>query len=260
MDLHGQHAVISGGLGDIGCGIARAFVEAGATVSLSDLHDPERAEAALDSLAQMGGKIDYRQIDVRDADAVAGWLDTQPQAADIIVPNAAIVRRSSLLELAPDQWRDELRVDLDGAFHVAQAAARRLVAERKQGRIVFIGSWAADHVHAALPAYSVAKAGLRMLMRCLALELAPHGILVNEVAPGWVDAGLSAQLMAQRPELRRANAEIVPTGALLSTADVARAVLACCDPAQQQLTGQSLVLDGALSLLNAASPTRGPKA
>jgi NAD(P)-dependent dehydrogenase (short-subunit alcohol dehydrogenase family) len=132
---------------------------------------------------------------------------------------------------------------------MAQAAALRLVEQKREGRIVFTGSWAAHAPHPHIPAYSVAKAGLRMLCKCMALDLAPHGILVNEVAPGYVNAGLSAAVWQQQPERRQQASARVPVQRLIEPEEVALQVAHLCEPANRHTTGSVLLMDGGLSLL-----------
>jgi glucose 1-dehydrogenase len=155
--------------------------------------------------------------------------------------------------MTPAQWASELAVDLGGPFLLAQDAARRLVAANKPGRIVMIGSWAASAPHPHVPAYSVAKAGLRMLTRCLAVELAPHQILVNEVAIGVVDAGVSRTTFAEQPELRARSEAQVPLGHLVEVDEIVAEVLALCDPRRRSMTGGTILLDGGISLRTALS-------
>ena len=128
----------------------------------------------------------------------------------------------------------------------------RLLEHKRPGRIVFIGSWAAHAAHNAIPAYCVAKAGLRMLCKCMALEFAPHGILVNEVAPGYVNAGLSAQGWAQNPDAREAARQRVPIQELIEPQEVALQVAHLCEPANRHMTGSVLLMDGGLSLATPA--------
>jgi NAD(P)-dependent dehydrogenase (short-subunit alcohol dehydrogenase family) len=167
---------------------------------------------------------------------------------DLIIPNAAIVTFGSVLSVTPEIWTRELQVNLTGAFYLAQAGARRLVAKACSGRIVFVGSWAAHAPHPSIPAYSAAKAGLRMTMKCMALELAEKRILVNEVAPGYVDAGLSGRCFERDPASRVKAREQVPIQVLISSEDVALQVAHLCQPAIRQMTGSVIVMDGGLSL------------
>ncbi len=241
-------AAISGGAGDIGRAIARLFAEAGCRIALADIAD-------LDELVPCGDAFYYEKVDVADPEAVEGWYDRVEahfgEAPRYIIPNAAIVTLKRYLEITAEEWKRELDINLNGAFYFAISGARRLIAAKNPtgGRIVFIGSWAAHAPHPPLPTYSVAKAGLRMLNQTLAIELAPHGILVNEVAPGFVDAGLSGRIFSTQPETRLRAIESVPIGKLLSADDVATQVFYLCSDAGSQTTGSTLLVDGGLSLL-----------
>lgn len=256
MNLSGQTALISGGIGDIGRAIARELAVQGADIALCDLCPASDAEPFLAELRALGRRARYSAVDVSDASAVQQWvrdIESTLGVPTLIIPNAAQVTQADVRQLTAEQWSRELRVNLDGAFHLAQAGALRLVEHRKPGRIVFIGSWAAHRVHAHIPAYCVAKAGLRMLCQCMAAEFAAHGILVNEVAPGIVDAGLSGRIMDGTPALRDSARQLTPVKELVQPADVARSVAFLCDPANRQMTGSVLLQDGGMSLL-APSP------
>ncbi|GIL14805.1 MAG: oxidoreductase [Chloroflexota bacterium] len=251
-NLEAQTAVISGGLGDIGRAIAFELAERGAAIALCDLAAPSDADRILTDLRERGVRACYGRVDVTDAAATATWVaavEKELGPPTLIVPNAAQVTRASCQSITPAQWERELNVNLNGAFYLAQAAAQRLVERKLPGRIVFIGSWAAHRAHPYIPAYSVAKAGLRMLCQCMAVELAPAGIRVNEVAPGIVDAGLSGQALKRDPNLRAALQAMVPLQRLVEPRDVAQAVAFLCSAESHQVTGTALVLDGGLSHL-----------
>ena len=250
--LHGHVALISGGLGDIGRAVAHELAGRGADISLGDVPPPASAEAPLAAIAGLGVRAAYRQVDVADAAAVQAWVDDVERSLgppSIVIANAAQVTQADFRSLTAEQWARELRVNLDGAFHLAHAAGLRMIARGTRGRIVFLGSWAADRPHRTIPAYCVAKAGMRMLSKCMALEFAAHGILVNEVAPGIVDAGLSGRIMREDPALREKLLGLTPAGSLVTAADVARGVALLCDPATTQAIGSTLLLDGGMSLL-----------
>lgn len=223
-------AIVTGASGDIGRATVRALGATGATVLGCDL----------------SGEAD--RIDVTDPDAVHGWIASLPQAPQAAVVNAAVVVPGSAAGMSPADWRKQIDVNLNGAFYVAQAAARRMLEEHVAGRIVFVGSWAAHVPDTAIPAYCAAKAGLRMLMRCMAKELAPNRILVNEVAPGYVDAGLSRRMFESTPGLRERCEARVPVGSLISAEEVAREVVRLCDPELAHVTGSVSLMDGGLSL------------
>ncbi|HLK58205.1 MAG TPA: SDR family oxidoreductase [Chthonomonadaceae bacterium] len=253
MTLNGQIALISGGLGDIGHAIAVELGRRGAHIALCDLHEPEKAWAVLEEIRQHGSRARYDRVDVADARAVRAWVQAvegEFGVPTLIIPNAAIVTLADVLTVTPEQWSRELRVNLDGAFHLAQAGAQHLVQHGKPGRIVFVGSWAAHAPHLTIPAYCAAKAGVRMLCKCLALQLAPHHILVNEVAPGYVDAGLSGKIFTEFPERRSAAVRQVPTHELITPQEVALQVAHLCEPTTRHVTGSVLLMDGGLSLLS----------
>ncbi len=249
--FQGRTALVSGGLGDIGRATVLELASRGASVAFCDLRPAAEADELLASVASLGVTARYRVTDVADAAAVEGWVadvERELGTPDLAVVNAAIVSVAPLSRLDASTWRRELSVNLDGAFHLARSAARLLRERGKPGRIVFVGSWAADHVHLQIPAYCVGKAGLRMLMKCMAAELAPHGILVNEIAPGFVDAGLAAQFHEADPGAREASRRLVPVGELIEAADVARQIANLCAPENRHMTGATVLMDGGLSL------------
>jgi len=240
-ELQPALAAISGGLGDIGLAIAGELQAAGAEVALADL------------APESGKGNHYGQLDVTDPAAVEKWFDAVTEkfgrAPNLIIPNAATATFKRHFEVSSDEWRREIDVNLNGAFHFANAGASRLLKAARPGRIVLIGSWAGHAPHRNLPAYSVSKAGLRMLTRTLALELAPHGILVNEVAPGYVHAGLSGRVFSEKPEIADAAARHVPVRHLISAVEVARQVVFLCTGDAAHYAGMTLLLDGGLSLI-----------
>jgi len=257
--LRGQVAVISGGLGDIGRAIAYELAGLGAHIALCDLVPEASAVSFLAELQALGVEARYGRVDVAEPSAVRAWIaevEERIGTPTLIVPNAAIVTVKPPLELSAEDWSRELRVNLDGSFHLAQICAQRMVQRKLPGRIVFMGSWVGYAPDTSTLAYCVSKAGLRMLMKVLALELAPHGILVNEVAPGYVDAGLSGRFFEKNPALRVAARQRVPVRELVMPADVARQVAQLCVPANKHVTGSVLLMDGGLSLV---TPTHAGK-
>lgn len=249
--LRGRVALISGALGDIGRAIALVLGRRGAAVALSDVRDAGDAAGLLRECEAEGIKARYRTVDVSRADEVEAWLADAEAAlgvASIAVPCAAIVTRKSVSELEAADWRREMEINVDGTFHVAQKAALRMRAKKVPGSIVFLGSWVAARPVPRIAAYCVGKAALRMLMQCMALEFAADGITVNEVAPGYVDAGLTGATLKSMPERRKELEEQTPLGRLITAEEVAFHVAHLCDARSGGITGTTLLLDAGVSL------------
>lgn len=245
LQCQGQVAVISGGLGDIGRATALALREAGATVAICDLASSARAQHVLPG-------FHYTRVNVTDPRAIKAWLrevEKKLGVPTLIICNAATVQLDTPMTVTVTNWRKTMAINTDGAYFLAQIAAQRMIEKKRPGKIVFVGSWAGHAPHRHVTAYSVAKAALRMAMECLAIELAPTGIRVNEIAPGKVDAGLSGKYYRENPRLRSKARKRVPIGQLLRSDDVAQGILYLCDPANRHMTGSVLLMDGGLSLV-----------
>lgn len=252
-------AAISGGLGDIGMAVAKKLAQAGADIAVGDVLIDSQKAAQLQSLVESCGlRFFCRSVDVSNPTDVDAWFcavaETFARTPSWIIPNAAVVTLKPYSKLSVEEWRREIAVNLDGAYFWATGGIQRLQRDGLPGRVVFLGSWAAHAPHRALPAYSVSKAGVRMLMKTLALEFASAGIFVNEVAPGYVDAGLSAEAFRVDPSRRQAAERGVPTGKMLTPDEVAEMVRFLCSPETAGITGTTLLQDGGLSLL------QGPQA
>lgn len=244
--------LISGGLGDIALAAALAFGREGARVALSDIRPEDIADARLEIVRKENISFLYHQVDIGDAAAVSDWIGAVDEAwgrVDATLINAATVTQKSIANITPEEWQMEIRVNLHGAFYLAQQAANYFSAHKIKGNIVFLGSWAAHAVHANIPAYSVSKAGIRMLCQCMALEFAAQDIRVNEIAPGYVNAGLSKEVWQQRPALAEEARLKVPLGRLIEAGEVADQILWLCREDNRHVTGSCLLMDGGLSLL-----------
>jgi glucose 1-dehydrogenase len=251
--LKNQVAIISGGLGDIGRAIALELSRLGANIALGDILENDRSTDLLRDIDELGSKARYDRVDVSDSAAVTRWIaavERELGVPTLIIPNAAIVAPAPVAELTTESWSRHMQVNLDGALYLARAGALGMIQGRKKGRIVFVGSWAAHAPHPAITAYSVSKAGLRMLCKCMALEFADKGILVNEVAPGYVNAGLAKFWYDKTPEERDVDRKLVPIRQLIEPEDVAFEVAHLCDPRNHHMTGSTLLMDGGLSLVS----------
>jgi len=245
-DVTGVGVAITGGAGDIGAAIGAELASGGARVCLIDAKAPDEAEAWVGRV-RAAGEATYVQADVRDGgalDAALAALDP----LDVAIAGAGIVRSAPFLEITEEQWRDQLEINLTGAFHLAQGAARLMVRRSTAGRIVLIGSWVGEVPWPEIAAYSASKAGLRMLARSAARELAQHRILVNVLAPGIVDAGMARQQRLTEPQYARRAAQAIPLGEMQTPEQVARAAAFLCGPGGDYMTGSTLLVDGGCSL------------
>jgi NAD(P)-dependent dehydrogenase (short-subunit alcohol dehydrogenase family) len=244
--------LISGGLGDIGRAMAEAFLTQQAIVCISDRFEPHVARERWPLLDDAGASLFYDQVDVADGRQVDAWVTRIRQelgAISICIANAACVTIKNFSSLSNEEWKNEMAVNLDGSFFLANACAKSFVETELAGSIVFMGSWAAHAVHQNLPAYSVSKAGLRMLCQAMALEYAAYGIRVNEIAPGYVNAGLSKVVWSSNTELQMKAKAVVPLGQIIEAEEVAKQVLWICSDNCKHMTGTEIVMFGGLSLI-----------
>jgi glucose 1-dehydrogenase len=240
-------AVVTGAAGSIGAAIADHLAALGAKVAGSDARTAKTSNARR--------RMD--QVDVTKSAAVDRWIASVAESwgpPTIGIVCAGITRAGRLAELTDADWRDVLEVNLDGAFYTARAVIRAMLAGKVAGRIVFVGSWAAHAPHPHIGAYSMSKAALRSLCQTLALDHAADGILVNEVAPGIVDAGLSRELFRTDAALAERTKAAIPVARLIQPEDVARDVAFLASPENRHTTGATLVSDGGLSLASIMNP------
>jgi len=183
--------------------------------------------------------------DITDETGVETMLDALGDVPDVLVNNAGIVRFGPLLEHSVDDFRKVLDVNLVGTFIMARAVGRRMV-KRGSGAIVNITSLNAVAPSPDAGAYPASKAAVALLTQHLALVLGPHGIRVNAVAPGFIDAGMGAAIYHD-PDVRSARSGSVPLGSLGTAEDVAEAVAFLVSDKARYTTGQQLMVDGGVS-------------
>jgi NAD(P)-dependent dehydrogenase (short-subunit alcohol dehydrogenase family) len=248
--LEARGVAITGGAGDIGAAMGAELCRLGATVTLIDRKSPSEAEPWL-VRAREHGDVTYAQADVRNRDAIDAAL-AAIDPLDVAIGNAAVGHGIPFLEITSEQWQDHLDVNLTGCFNLGQAAARLMVERGHPGRIIFTGTWVQEVPWPEIAAYSATKAGVRMLARSMARELAPHKILVNVIAPGIVNAGLARHQLETEPQYARRVRHVIPLGELQTTAQVARATAFLCSDAADYMTGSVLLVDGGCSLFQFA--------
>jgi NAD(P)-dependent dehydrogenase (short-subunit alcohol dehydrogenase family) len=240
-----RHAVVTGAAGDIGRAMVAALLRDGFAVTAVDRRDESDAAELLESAGS--GPLEYRRADVRDRDEIAALLAAVPPV-DVAVGNAGVGTSSPFLETSDELWDDTLAVNLTANFRFGQLVARQMVERRRGGRIVFTGSWVGAVPWPDITPYAVSKAGLVMLAKQMARELAPHRVLVNVVAPGIVDAGLAKVLRRTDPVYARRATKVIPLGDFQTAEQVAGVTAFLCSPAADYVTGTVLLADGGCSL------------
>ena len=247
MSFEGKVVLVTGGSGGIGRAVCRRFAERGAEVWV---HFNSRRQAADDTLALLAGDGHAAVgADLRDPAAVRAMVDrvaAESGTIDVLVNNAGIFERHPPLEVDFEQWREvwqrTLGTNLLGAAHASWCAARHMAAAGG-GRIVNVSSRGAFRGEPESPAYGASKAGLNALSQSLAVALAPRGIFVFAVAPGFVETAMARDhLTGEMADAIRGQS---PLGRVATTDDVAYWVLCLADEAASFATGAIVDVNGA---------------
>jgi glucose 1-dehydrogenase len=246
-ELDGKVALVTGDGSGIGYAIAERFAHEGAGVAIDYLGHGEEAKTLARDLNAAGAEAAAFEADVTDAaavDALVAQVVERFGRLDVLVNNAGIEKTQPLLEIDEASWDRTLAVDLKAPFLCLQASARRMK-ESGGGSIVNISSIHEDFPFPSYTPYVAAKGGLRMLMRNAALELAPMGIRVNNIAPGAIATPINAATLADPAKMRRLQ-EIVPLQRMGSPEEVAEAALFLASDRSSYVTGSTYFVDGGI--------------
>ena len=246
--LKDKVAVVTGAGTGIGQSISIRLASEGATVVVDYRNHPEQADDTKAKCEAAGGKAITIQADVSIlADTQRLIDDTYKQLGrcDILVNNAGIEIESPFWEVTEAAYDAVLNVNLKGAFFLTQAFVKPLIAAKLPGRIINISSVHEDMVFPHFSTYCASKGAIRMLMRDLAVELGPHSITVNNIAPGAIATPINTKMMADKSELNALLANI-PLGRLGTPEEVAGVALFLASDVGAYCTGSTYIIDGGL--------------
>ena len=241
MKLKGKAALVTGAGGGLGSAIAKRFAAEGASVLCTDL-ELEKAEFTVTAITKNGGTANALAANVADTEDCEAQVDeTIPRygSIDIAVNNAGIALHRLALETSLEDWQQVLDINLTGSFLTAKAAARHMVAQ-ESGRIIQIGSISGQRGNMGGIAYGASKAAVMHVCKVMAVELSSMGVMVNAIAPGPIETGISIH----GPTRKRGYLDRIPVGRYGSIKAVANAALFLASDECEWITGHILNVDG----------------
>lgn len=247
FSLDGRVALVTGASRGLGWGYAQALAGAGAFVILNARNTAELSKRR-DELQARGARCEIAAFDVTDHAAAASRLSdivARHGALDILVANAGIAQRAAIVETTTQSLRQVLEINLVAVWHLAREAAKAMM-PRRHGRIILVGSIVGELGRPTLSAYTASKGAIHALARQMAAELAPHGITVNTIAPGYFATELSAPLI-QNEAFNAWVCKRTPAGRWGRIEELGPAAVFLASDEASFITGQTLCVDGGLT-------------
>jgi len=238
-----RHVLVTGGARGIGLEIVRRFCEAGAMVSIFD-YDSEALDQTASQLRTNGHTVNASVVDVSDQQQVIRAVEAAEQIApiDVLVNNAGICEVTPFLNIEADEWQKTLDINLTGAFYVAQSVCRYM-AQRRTGVVLNMSSKNGLDAELGHAHYNASKAGLILLTKTIAIELARFGVRANAVCPGYVRSPINNDVDSDEFVDEFAD-RYIPAGRVGTVADIAPVFLFLASDEAAYITGQTFVIDG----------------
>lgn len=248
MRLNNRVAIVTGGARGIGKKICEAFLKEGASVYIFDVN-PEEGTRTIDEFhsANKSGRVFFSEVDITDEKSVEqaiGKIIEAESKVDILVNNAGITRDNLILRMSLEDWKKVIDINLTGAFICSRHVVRFMIKNRS-GKIINISSIVGVHGNAGQSNYSSSKAGIIGLTKTLAKELASRNILVNAIAPGYIETEMTKKLS---DSIKQKLIDQIPTGRLGSVDDVAKTALFLASDDSNYITGTVVNLDGGMGI------------
>ena len=246
MRLKDKVAIVTGASSGIGTGVAERFAREGARVAVNYRERPgnkEKVDAILARLETPGMPVEADVSKREDVERMVAEVVEKFGRLDIVVSNAGMEIKTPFLDVPDEEWDKQINVNLYGSFVVAQCGARQMVKQGGGGKIIFMSSIHEDVPFPQYTPYCVAKGGMRMLMRNVALELAPHKINCNNIAPGAIATPINQETLNNPATVKQALAEI-PWARFGTPEDVASLTVYLASDESDYVTGSTFYIDG----------------
>ncbi len=247
FDLTNKVAIITGASQGIGKGMAETFSKAGAHVACVS-RNKDNLKSVADSLIENGGAASFYTCDVSSLDAFQNTIKEIVEnhgSVDILVNNAGVCKDKLIMRMSEDDWNKVININLNGAFNGIKAVSQIMIKQRA-GRIINISSIVGLIGNPGQANYAASKAGLIGLSKSAAKELAPRGITVNAIAPGYIATDMTDQITDQAKENL---ITIIPLGRIGSPSDIAASALFLASDEAGYITGQTLTVDGGMVMI-----------
>lgn len=245
FSAEGRLALVTGATRGIGFAAASALATAGADVVLVGRNHDEIQQAA-ERIRPTGRKVHVSVFDLQRTSDIAAWfisLCEQTGTPNILVNSAGISRRGTAIELALEDWEAVMAVNTTAIFELSRAFAKRLIHEQRDGKVINLASLMTSAARPGTSAYTASKGAVGQLTKALAVEWAQHGILVNAIAPGYINTNLNKTLAAD-PRFDAWVKQRCPLGRWGTPDDIAWPIVFLATAASDFITGQTIYVDG----------------